>query len=155
MSVFRYFIASLQGRIDLGLMIFPVRSLLLCANLYFFASLQGRRLVSDFGMLTAICTMVLVAYMLRDLVVVETLVVPAGWTNSNSTVRGWFINPLDGRLSIWEIFGAMVPAALVCLPSSFHTHTHFSLVPRLLSLAVHMHTFISHPPPPPPPRWVS
>jgi len=73
---------------------------------------QGRRLVSDFGMLTAIGTMVVVAYLVRDLIAVETLVVTR-WTPSNPAVRGWFINPFDGSVTIGAAFGAIIPALLV------------------------------------------
>ncbi len=73
---------------------------------------QGRRLVSDFGMLTAILLMVLLAYLVRDLIAVEILVVPPNYATSNIT-RGWFINPFNGTLSVGECFGAIIPAVLV------------------------------------------
>ena len=72
---------------------------------------QARRLVSDFGMLTAIGTMVMISYLLRDYITVETLYVP-GWKVSNSEERGWLINPLK-NLNAYHIVGATIPAALV------------------------------------------
>ena len=75
-------------------------------------SLQTRRLVSDFGMLTAITTMVVVAYLVRDHIAVEVLLVPPNYSVSNSTARGWFINPFN-TLSVGAAFGAMIPALLV------------------------------------------
>ena len=56
--------------------------------------------------------MVLVAYLMRDLITVETLVVTQ-WTPSDPTVRGWFINPFGGRVSVGAGFGALLPALLV------------------------------------------
>ena len=73
---------------------------------------QGRRLVSDFGMFVALLTMVVVAYLVRDLITVETLVVTR-WTPSDPTVRGWFINPFGGKVSVGAGFGALLPALLV------------------------------------------
>ncbi len=75
--------------------------------------LQTRRLVSDFGMLVAITTMVVVAYLLRNLITVETLLVPPNYSVSNSTARTWIVNPFDGSLSIGAGFGAVIPAFLV------------------------------------------
>ena len=91
--------------------------------------MQGRRLVSDFGMLTAILLMVLLAYIFRDLIAVEVLVVPPNYATSNIT-RGWFINPFNGALSIGEGFGALIPAVLVsgrvCVYSEvYHTENLF------------------------------
>ena len=74
---------------------------------------QGRRLVSDFGMLTAIVTMVIVAYLMRNMVAVEVLVVPPNYSPSNPLARGWFINPFNGKVSLLAGFGAFVPALLV------------------------------------------
>ncbi len=62
-------------------------------------------------MLTAIGTMVMVAYLLRDYITVETLFVP-GWKVSNSEERGWLINPLN-NLNVYYVLGAIIPAALV------------------------------------------
>ena len=74
---------------------------------------QTRRLLSDFGMLTAISTMVIVAYLLRNHIAIEVLLVPPKYSVSNPAVRGWFINPFNGRLSLLEGFGAFIPALLV------------------------------------------
>lgn len=65
-------------------------------------------------MLTAIGTMVLVAYLLRNVIAVEVLVVPDGWKPSDPSARGWVINPVKG-LKIYHIIGAIVPAMLVGL----------------------------------------
>ena len=73
---------------------------------------QGRRLVSDFGMLTAIATMVSISYYFRNTITVETLEVPAGYKPSNSSERGWIINPLD-NLQYYHVIGAIIPAFLV------------------------------------------
>ncbi len=64
-------------------------------------------------MLTAIMAMVLVAYIVRNVVVVETILVPPNLSVSNSTERGWFINPFGGRLTLLEGLVAVVPAFLV------------------------------------------
>lgn len=82
---------------------------------------KGRRLVSDFGMLTAISTMVVVSVLIRYVVAavaVETIVVPNGYLLTNSTGRGWIVNPVEG-LTVWEILGASVPASLVSDLHSF------------------------------------
>ena len=78
-------------------------------------SLQTRRLVSDFGMLTAITTMVIVAYLLRDLITVEVLLVPPNYSVSNATARGWIVDPFNGSISIGVGFAAVIPAFLVSL----------------------------------------
>ena len=69
--------------------------------------------MSDFGVLTAIATMVIVSYVMRDMVTVETLQVAPNFEPSNSTERGWFINPFNGKLSLGAGFGAAIPALLV------------------------------------------
>ena len=63
-------------------------------------------------MFVALTTMVLVAYLLRDLITVETLVVTR-WTPSDPNVRGWFINPFAGKVSVGAGFAAVGPALLV------------------------------------------
>lgn len=65
-------------------------------------------------MLTAISTMVLVAYLLRNVISVEILVVPDGWKPSDPSARGWVINPVKG-LEVYHIIGAIIPAMLVSL----------------------------------------
>ena len=69
--------------------------------------------MSDFGMLVAITSMVLVAFLISHLVSVEGLLVPPNYSVSDPSVRGWFINPFNGSLSVGEGFGAIVPAILV------------------------------------------
>lgn len=71
-------------------------------------------------MLGAISTMVLVAYLVRDLVPVETILAPPNYGVSNSTARGWIVNPFNGRLSIAAGIGAVVPAMLVRIINSGH-----------------------------------
>ena len=66
-------------------------------------------------MLTALGSMVLLAYLFRDIVAIEVLLVPPKYSVSNPEARGWFINPLDGSLSIVAGFGAMIPALLVSM----------------------------------------
>ena len=63
-------------------------------------------------MFVALTTMVVVAYLMRDLITVETLVVTR-WTPSDPTVRGWFINPFAGKVSVGAGFAAVLPALLV------------------------------------------
>ena len=71
-------------------------------------------------MLTAIFTMVILAYFLRNFISVEVLAVPDGWKPSNSSARGWIINPVH-NLEAYHIVGAIVPAILVSqLYYSFH-----------------------------------
>lgn len=63
-------------------------------------------------MLTAIATMVLLAYILHQYIAIETLAVPDGWKPSDESLRKWYINPVY-NLGPGEIIGAVVPAALV------------------------------------------
>ena len=74
---------------------------------------QARGLLSDFSIFTALTIMVIVAYLLRNLITVETLQVSSGFNPSNSTARSWFINPFDGKITLGQGFGALVPAMLV------------------------------------------
>ena len=69
-------------------------------------------MVSDFGMLTAIATMVTLSYFLRNTITIETLEVPAGFKPSNSSERGWIIDPLH-NLEYYHVIGAIIPAFLV------------------------------------------
>ena len=69
-------------------------------------------MVSDFGMLTAIATMVTISYFFRNTIAVETLEVPDGFKPSNSSERGWIINPLH-NLQYYYVIGAIIPAFLV------------------------------------------
>lgn len=63
-------------------------------------------------MLTALVSMVILAFFLRNTIATEVLVVPDGWKPSNSTERGWVINPIE-NLKVYHIIGAIVPAILV------------------------------------------
>ena len=76
---------------------------------------QGRRLVSDFGVLMAIAVMVMVAYFVKPYIAIEVIIVAPNYSVTNSTARDWFINPFDGSLSIVAGFAAFIPAALVSL----------------------------------------
>lgn len=78
-------------------------------------------------MLTAIVTMVTLAYFLRNIIAVEVLVVPDGWKPSNSTARGWLINPIE-NLKVYHIIGAIVPAILVRISFSLITISYSSLI---------------------------
>ena len=69
--------------------------------------------MSDFGVFTALVIMVLIAYLLRNVITVETLIVSSGFEPSNSAIRGWFINPFNGRISVREGFAALGVGMLV------------------------------------------
>jgi anion exchange protein len=79
-----------------------------------FLSKQVRRLVSDFGMFTALLTLGLLAYFLRNTIAIEIIVVPNGWLPTNSSLRGWIINPLK-NLEFYHIIGAIIPAFLLAV----------------------------------------
>ena len=79
-------------------------------------------------MLTAIGTMVTIAYLLRHYITVETLFVP-GWKVSNPSMRGWLINPIH-NLEVYHIVGAIIPAGLV----SFFIFYLFFIVIIIVSL---------------------
>ena len=76
---------------------------------------QTRRLVSDFGMMTAISSMVIVAYLFRGYVATDVIVVNPNYVVSKPVCREWFVNPFNGMnsLSVAAGFGALVPALLV------------------------------------------
>ena len=77
---------------------------------------QLRRIFSDFSMFVAILTMVIIAYILRDKIAVETLVVPANFQPScpSRSDLSWIINPFTSdRMEIWMYFAALIPASLV------------------------------------------
>lgn len=63
-------------------------------------------------MLTALVTMVTLAYFLRNTIAIEILVVPDGWKPSDPTARNWYINPIE-ELQAYHVIGAIVPALLV------------------------------------------
>ena len=81
---------------------------------------QLRRIFSDFSMFVAIVTMVVIAYLLRNKVAVETLIVPANFQPScpARSDPSWIINPLKSdRMEIWMYFAALIPAGLVSYTS--------------------------------------
>ena len=69
-------------------------------------------------MLTAIGTMVIIAFLLRDYIAVETLFVPDKWGVTNPEERGWLINPIE-NLEAYQVLGAIIPALLVGLQVYF------------------------------------
>lgn len=67
-------------------------------------------------MFVAILTMVIIAFLFRDKIAVETLVVPARFQPScpSRAPLGWLINPFySDRMEIWMYFAAFIPAGLV------------------------------------------
>ena len=72
-------------------------------------------------MLAAISTMVVVSVLVRDVIAIETIVVSDGYQLTNSSARGWIINPIH-NLSVAEIIGAVVPAALVSSSLVYQLH---------------------------------
>lgn len=77
-------------------------------------SAQARRALGDFGVPIAIAVMVTVDILIKE-TYTEKLDVPDGLQPTNSTKRGWFINPMgqDKDLPMWGIFAAAIPALLV------------------------------------------
>ncbi|XP_069733378.1 band 3 anion transport protein isoform X2 [Phaenicophaeus curvirostris] len=73
-----------------------------------------RRLIGDFGVPISIFIMALVDFLIMD-TYTQKLKVPRGLEVTNSTLRGWFINPLglNKTFPIWMMFAAVVPALLV------------------------------------------
>ncbi|XP_017688833.1 PREDICTED: band 3 anion transport protein isoform X2 [Lepidothrix coronata] len=73
-----------------------------------------RRLIGDFGVPISIFIMALADFFIKD-TYTQKLSVPKGLEVTNSTARGWFINPmgLDGDFPIWMMFASVVPALLV------------------------------------------
>lgn len=80
-----------------------------------FLGKKTRRLVSDFGMLTAITVAVVVAFLARNFITFEVLLVPPNYSVSRPAVRGWFINPFNGNVSVGAAFGALIPALLLAI----------------------------------------
>lgn len=68
-----------------------------------------RRIVSDFGVLIAILSMV-AYYNLDDYTSVSELVVPEGFDRI-----GWFVNPMGNSMDAISIIGAIIPAILVSI----------------------------------------
>lgn len=75
---------------------------------------QARRALGDFGVPIAIIVMVTVDLLIED-VFTEKLFVPDGLEPTDSTKRGWFINPMgvEKKLPVWAMFAAVIPALLV------------------------------------------
>ncbi|XP_069642706.1 band 3 anion transport protein isoform X1 [Haliaeetus albicilla] len=73
-----------------------------------------RRLIGDFGVPISIFIMALVDFFIQD-TYTQKLNVPKGLEVTNSSARGWFINPMgkDNSFPIWMMFASVVPALLV------------------------------------------
>ncbi|EPY72637.1 band 3 anion transport protein [Camelus ferus] len=73
-----------------------------------------RRVIGDFGVPISILIMVMVDALIQD-TYTQKLSVPKGLALSNSSARGWFINPLGLRseFPIWMMFASLLPAMLV------------------------------------------
>ncbi|XP_028841586.1 band 3 anion exchange protein-like [Denticeps clupeoides] len=73
-----------------------------------------RRMIGDFGVPIAIFFMIAVDITIED-AYTQKLVVPKGLTVSNTSARGWLINPLGEKKAfpLWMMFGCLVPAILV------------------------------------------
>ncbi|XP_030649274.1 solute carrier family 4 member 1a (Diego blood group) isoform X2 [Chanos chanos] len=73
-----------------------------------------RRMIGDFGVPIAIFIMIAIDISIED-AYTQKLVVPKGLTVSNTSARGWFINPLGEKkqFPIWMMFACVVPALLV------------------------------------------
>ncbi|KAM9368907.1 band 3 anion transport protein isoform 1-T1 [Phaethornis superciliosus] len=75
---------------------------------------KARRLIGDFGVPISIFIMALVDFFIKD-TYTQKLNVPKGLEVTNSTARGWFINPMGEKspFPIWMMFASVVPALLV------------------------------------------
>ncbi|XP_009462893.1 PREDICTED: band 3 anion transport protein [Nipponia nippon] len=75
---------------------------------------RARRLIGDFGVPISIFIMALVDFFIKD-TYTQKLKVPKGLQVTNSSARGWFINPMgkDNSFPIWMMFASVVPAILV------------------------------------------
>lgn len=75
-----------------------------------------RRIVSDFGVLIAILSMV-AYYNLDDDTSVSQLFVPDGFDKTKTERIGWFVNPMgsDNSMDVLSILGAIIPAILVSI----------------------------------------
>ncbi|KAM6333831.1 band 3 anion transport protein isoform 2-T2 [Alca torda] len=73
-----------------------------------------RRLIGDFGVPISIFIMALVDFFIKD-TYTQKLNVPKGLEVTNSSARGWFINPMGNHspFPIWMMFASVVPALLV------------------------------------------
>ena len=79
--------------------------------------------MSDFGVLTAIAIMVVIAVLVKPYVPIEVIIVTPNYAPTTPS-RGWFINPFDGSISIGEIFAAIIPAILVSYYSLVNVEQH-------------------------------
>ncbi|XP_078620588.1 band 3 anion transport protein-like [Branchiostoma floridae x Branchiostoma japonicum] len=79
-----------------------------------FLSRRARRGLGDFGLLISIVVMVCIDLFFQD-DYTEKLEVPNGFTPTNTTLRGWIINPMgkDKTIQVWANFAAVIPAFLV------------------------------------------
>ncbi|KAK7167437.1 hypothetical protein R3I94_001744 [Phoxinus phoxinus] len=73
-----------------------------------------RRMIGDFGVPIAIFFMIAVDICISD-AYTQKLVVPKGLTVSNTSARGWLINPMGEKkpFPVWLMFACVVPALLV------------------------------------------
>uniref|UniRef100_A0A8C8B569 Anion exchange protein n=1 Tax=Otus sunia TaxID=257818 RepID=A0A8C8B569_9STRI len=75
---------------------------------------KARRLIGDFGVPISIFIMTLADFFIKD-TYTQKLNVPKGLEVTNSTARGWFINPMGDKndFPIWMMFASILPAILV------------------------------------------
>ncbi|NWW70795.1 B3AT protein, partial [Climacteris rufus] len=73
-----------------------------------------RRLIGDFGVPISIFIMALADFFISD-TYTQKLSVPKGLQVTNSSARGWFINPMGNEMPfpIWMMFASVIPALLV------------------------------------------
>lgn len=73
-----------------------------------------RRMIGDFGVPIAIFFMIAVDISIED-AYTQKLVVPKGLTVSNTTARGWMINPMGEKkpFPVWMMVASLGPALLV------------------------------------------
>ncbi|XP_018612964.1 solute carrier family 4 member 1a (Diego blood group) isoform X2 [Scleropages formosus] len=73
-----------------------------------------RRIIGDFGVPISIFFMIAVDISIED-AYTQKLVVPKGLTVSNTSARGWIINPMGEKIEfpIWMMVASVVPAILV------------------------------------------
>ncbi|NXH55906.1 B3AT protein, partial [Rhabdornis inornatus] len=73
-----------------------------------------RRLIGDFGVPISIFIMALADFFIND-TYTQKLSVPKGLQVTNSSARGWFIQPMGERapFPIWMMFASVIPALLV------------------------------------------
>ena len=82
---------------------------------------QARRALGDFGVPIAIVIMVLIDYSISD-TYTEKLNVPEGLQVTDTTKRGWLINPIPEGLAAWAPFAAAIPAILLYVLLFMETH---------------------------------